>query len=213
MKSTGPLFYILLFLSCFVSTACSQAQTAVGSSDPIQELVEREAKTLRRDGWKVAPGIVPIETQLKENYERAFAKDEHGFDKYFMGEAMTTAENYDAARSQAATLAKLDMAAKIQTEVTEMIEAKVATSQLSPEKAVSVVETVTSCQNTVSQKIGRVITALNIYRELRNGNIQVRTVIYYGHEQALEVYKRTLREALEMKADDLADEVDQLLGL
>ncbi|MCR4848990.1 MAG: hypothetical protein K5920_09105 [Bacteroidales bacterium] len=207
------LFYCIVLFSSLFPIAYCHAQTAAYSSDYIQQLVESEAKSLKKDGWKVAPGIVPIETQLKENYERAFAKDEQGYDKYFMGEAMTTAENYDAARSQATTLAKLDMAAKIQTEVTEMIEAKVATSQLSPEKAVSVVETVTSCQNTVSQKIGRVITALNIYRELRNGNIQVRMVIYYGHEQALEVYKRTLREALELKADELAGEVDQLLDL
>jgi len=206
-------FFLVTVMICFLVMPLCHAQSQQDTDDYIARLVESEAKQLKKDGWKVAPGIVPIETQLKENYERAFAKDEQGYDKYFMGEAMTTAENYDAARSQATTLAKLDMAAKIQTEVTEMIEAKVATSQLSPEKAVSVVETVTSCQNTVSQKIGRVITALNIYRELRNGNIQVRMVIYYGHEQALEVYKRTLREALELKADELAGEVDQLLDL
>lgn len=192
------LFFALMVVMWPLSTF------AQGFSADDWALVESER--MAQEGWKVAPGLVPIALQLKESYEMALAKDENGYPKYFMGEALTTGTDYNVALSQAATLAKLDMAGKIQSEIMGQVEANATDSELLAQAAVS-------CRQTFSQRIGRVVAPINVYRHLDNGKMQVRTVIYYAHEQALEIYKQTLREALEQKAEALGKELDGLLDL
>lgn len=180
---------------------------------PMNEMVRYELERMQDEGWKVAPGILPLEMQLRESYEMALERDDDGYAKYFMGEAMTTATDYNVALSQASTLAKLDMAGKIQSEIVGLIEAHADDLPLGSVEVAKATQTVVSCKNTVSQRIGRVFTPLCVYRLLNDGKVQVRTVIYYGHDQALAVYKQTLREALERKADALSEEMNRLLGL
>ena len=42
--------------------------------------------------------------------------DENGYQKFLMGEAISTGENYDGAKMQAMELAKQNLAAQVQTE-------------------------------------------------------------------------------------------------
>ena len=57
----------------------------------------KEAKKLKREGWQVAPGALPLEKQLDKSYMMQYEYDEDLFPKYLMGEAMSIGENYDAA--------------------------------------------------------------------------------------------------------------------
>ena len=160
----------------------------------------------------MAPGNIAMDLQLKESYDKALERDAKGFEKYVAGEAMTIGENYDAALFQANNLAKLDLAGKIQTEVTELIDTKLANKQLSQKQATSLAESVSASKNLVSQKLGRVLTPVNMYRDLENGNVEVRTVVYYSHDMAMDIMKQTMREDLEKKADDLSKQLDKILG-
>ena len=174
--------------------------------------IKEEVKQLKKDGWKVAPGNIAMDLQLKETYSKALEKDEKGYEKYVSGEAMTVGETYDAALFQATNLAKLDLAAKIETEVTELIDTRLGNKQLSQKQAVSLVESVAASKNLVAQKLGRVIVPLKMYRDLDNGNVEVRTIVYYSHDMAMDVMKQTMREDLEQKADDLSKQLDKILG-
>jgi hypothetical protein len=51
-----------------------------------------------------------------------------------------------------------------------------------------------------------------MYRDLDNGNVEVRTIVYYSHDMAMDVLKQTMREDLEKKADDLSKQLDKILG-
>jgi hypothetical protein len=196
---------VMMMTSCASSNLTQDQKTA-------EKSIKKETKQLKKDGWKVAPGNPPIELQLKESYNKTLERDAQGFEKYVAGEAMSVGETYDAALFQASNFAKLDLAGKIQTEVTELIDNKLANKQLSQKQASSVAESVAASKNLVSQKLGRVLTPVKMYRDLPNGNVEVRTVVYYSHAMAMEIMKQTMREDLEQKADDLSKQLDKILG-
>ena len=202
---------LVLALSFVMMTSCA-SQNLTKDQKTAQKSIKKEVRQLKKDGWKVAPGNIAMDLQLKESYDKALERDAKGFEKYVAGEAMTIGENYDAALFQASNLAKLDLASKIQTEVTELIDTKLANKQLSQKQATSLAESVSASKNLVSQKLGRVLTPVNMYRDLENGNVEVRTVVYYSHDMAMDIMKQTMREDLEKKADDLSKQLDKILG-
>lgn len=203
---------LLFVLSLVIATPNVQAQKLTRDQKKATKVIKKEVKKLKKEGWLVAPGNLPVDMQLKESYTKALERDENGYYKFISGEAMTAGENYDAALFQASNLAKLDLAAKIQTEVTELIDTKLANKQLNQKQAASLAESVAASKNLVSQKLGRVISPVKMYRNLPNGNVEVRTVVYYSHELAMDAMKQTIREDLEQKADDLAKQLDNILG-
>lgn len=172
----------------------------------------KEAKRLKKEGWQVAPGALPMEKQLDKSYLMQQEYDEDLFPKYLMGEAMSIGENYDAAKMQALELAKQNLAGQIQTEVTALIENTVANKQLQPEEAASVVQSVSAGKNLISQSIGRVLTVVEVYRTVGNRNKEVLVRIAYNAEMAKAAAKQAIREDLEKKGEDLHNKLDQLLG-
>lgn len=172
----------------------------------------KEAKKLKRQGWQVVPGALPLEKQLDKSYMMQYECDEDLFPKYLMGEAMSIGENYDAAKMQALELAKQNLAGQIQTEVTALIENTVANEQLQAEEAASITNSVMASKNLISQSIGRVITVIEVYRTLGNKNKEVLVRIAYNSEMAKAAAKKAAREDLEKKGDELHEKLDQLLG-
>lgn len=181
-------------------------------SEKATKIARKEAKRLKKEGWTVAPGALPLDKQLDKSYLMQQEFDENLFPKYLMGEAMSIGENYDAAKMQALELAKQNLAGQIQTEVTALIENTVANKQLQPEEAASVVQSVSAGKNLISQNIGRVLTVVEFYRTVKNGNKEVLVRIAYNAEMAKEAAKKAVREDLEKKGDALHGKLDQLLG-
>ena len=172
----------------------------------------KEAKTLTKEGWKTAPGALPIDKQLDKSYTMQMEYDEDMFPKYLMGEAMSIGENYDAAKMQALELAKQNLAGQIQTEVTALIENTVANKQLQPEEAASVVQSISAGKSLISQSIGRVITVVEVYRTVSNKNKEVLVKIAYNADMAKQAAKKAIRDDLEKKGEELQDKLDELLG-
>ena len=126
----------------------------------------KAAKTYVKEGWKVAPGALPLEKQLDRAYGMQYEYDDNAYPRYIMAEAMSIGENYDAAKMQALELAKQNLAGQVQTEITALVESSVANKQLSDEEAASLTETVSASKNLISQSIGRVIPVVECYRVL-----------------------------------------------
>ncbi len=178
----------------------------------VDKATKKEAKRLAKEGWVVSPGALPLEKQLQRSYEMEYQYDDLGFPKYIMANAQSIAENYDAAKTTATSLAITNLAGQIQTEVTALIENTVANKQLSAEDAASISETVMASQNLISQSIGRTITIVECYRVLPNKNREVMVRIAYNGEMAKEAAKKAVREELEKKGDKLRERLDKLLG-
>lgn len=178
----------------------------------VDKATKKEVKRLAKEGWVVSPGALPLEKQLQRSYEMEYQYDDLGFPKYIMANAQSIAENYDAAKTAATSLAITNLAGQIQTEVAALIENTVANQQLTAEDAVSISETVMSSKNLISQSIGRTIVVVECYRVLKNKNREVMVRIAYNGEMAKQAAKQAVREELEKKGDKLHEQLDKVLG-
>ena len=173
----------------------------------------KQAKVLKKQGWIVSPGALPLEKQLDKSYLMQMEYDEDLFPKYIMADAQSIGENYDAAKTSALSLAITNLAAQIQTEVTALVENTVANKQLEANEAASIVETVMSSKNLISQSIGRTLPVMECYREVKKGgNKEVLVRIAYNGEMAKAAAKKIVRDELEKKGQDLHDQLDKVLG-
>ncbi len=172
----------------------------------------KEAKQLKKDGWKSSPGALPLEKQLDRSYMMQQEYDDDMFPKYIMGTAQSIGENFDGAKMQAMELAKLDLAGQIQTEVTALAESNVANKQMSENDAATVAKTVMGAKNLISQSIGRVIPVIELYRDTKKGTKEVRVTIAYNAAMAKEAAKKAIRQELEDKGEELIDQLDKAMG-
>jgi len=171
-------------------------------SQKASKAARKEAKRLAGEGWQAAPGALPLDRQLDRSYMMQQEFDDDMFPKYLMGEAMSIGENYDAAKMQAQELAKLSLAGQIQTEVTALIEQSVANSQLVAEEAASVAKMVAESKSLISQRIGRIIPVVEVYRVLQNKN----------KEMAKAAAKSAIRAELAKQGEELQKKLDEVLG-
>lgn len=173
----------------------------------------KEAKKYEKEGWIVAPGHLPMEKQLDRSYQMQYEFDDMGYPKYMMSEGMSIGANYDAAKMQAIELAKITLAGQLQSEVVALVENSISNQQLSKEQAVSVTESVMAAKNIISQKLGRVVTVVECYRNTRAKTKEVRVMIAYNTALAFEAAKSAVKADLEQKGDELHTKLDQLLNL
>lgn len=219
---------ILLLVTCVLFAFPSEAQltkeqikerketlkkTRLELKEKVSKEARKEAKKLSKQGWLVVPGALPLEKQLDKSYMMQLEYDADLFPKYIMGEAMSIGTNYDAAKMQALELAKQNLAAKIQTEVTALIENTVANKQLGSEDAASVIQSISAGKSLISQSIGRIITIVELYRTLNNNNKEVLVKIAYNSSMAKASAKKIIEEDLEKRGEKLQNNLDVLLGL
>ena len=168
---------------------------------------------MKKEGWIVSPGALPLEKQLERSYLMEYEYDENLFPKYIMANAQSIGENYDAAKTAATSLAITNLAGQIQTEVFALVENTVANQQLSAEDAASITESVMASKNVIMQSIGRTITVVECYRVLSNKNREVMVRIAYNSDMAKQAAKKAIKEDLKKKGDDLHNKLDDILGL
>jgi hypothetical protein len=181
-------------------------------NEKASKAARKEAKKMQKEGRKTAPGALPIDKQLDKSYMMQYEYDEEMYPKYVMGEAMSISGNYDAAKMQALELAKQNRAGQIQTEITALVENTVANSQLGAEEAESVTRSVMAAKNLISQRLGRVIPVVEVYRTLSNKNKEVMVRIAYSGNSAKKVVKEAIKKDLEQRGDNLHQKLDELMG-
>lgn len=220
---------IALLVSAFLMAGCltANAQLTKEQQKERQELAKstkkelnekatkaarKEAKKLEKEGWKAAPGALPLEKQLDRSYMMQYQYDMDGYPQFIMADAMSTGGNYDAAKMQALELAKQNLAGQIQTEVTALIENTVANEQMAQGEAESITRSVMASKNLISQSIGRVVPVMETYKSERGSNPVVLVRIAYNMNNAKAAAKRAIKKDLEQRGDSLHNKLDELLG-
>lgn len=173
---------------------------------------KKEAKRLKKEGWTVAPGALPLDKQLDRAYMFQLELGEDMMPKYVIGEAMSVAENYDAAKVQALELAKQNLVLQIESEITALIESTVANQQISADDAASITKTIVDSKNQIVKRIGRVLTIVEAYRTLPNGNKEVLVRVAYSMEMAQQILKETIRESWEEDDDVKNNKLDKIFN-
>jgi hypothetical protein len=205
---------IALFVcAALLSALTVNAQnTAVNLNAKASKDAAKMAKQYKKEGWVVAPGQLPLERQLDRSFQLMIELDENGYQKYVSGEGQSIGNNYDAAKMQALEMAKMQMVSKVQSQISTIVDNTVSNAQLSREQAESVTETVAASKTLISQNIGRVMTIVEVYRDKPRKSKEVRVVIFYNAEMALQIAKKAIRSKLEEKGEKLSEQLDKALG-
>lgn len=172
----------------------------------------KEAKKLKKEGWVVSPGALPLERQLDRSYLIIMETDEDLNPVYIVGEGLSVGENYDAAKMQAMELARQQIAGKIGSETTALIDNLVGNKQMGAEEAATVTTLLSEGKTIISQKLGRVVPVVECYRTLKNKNKEVMVRLATKESAIREVMKGYLREEMEKKGAKMSDQLDELLS-
>lgn len=201
---------ILVLVSMFALGGIVAMAAPSISQKEIAKMAKKQAKALQKEGWKVAPGALPLEAQLTNLYNKQYDMDEIGRPKTTIGTSQVVAEFYDAATLQAMTDAKMDIARQLSSDLTAKIESEMGNKQLPQKEAASVAMVVSKSQEIVSVKLGRVIPLLTCNRELKNGNVEMMVNVGYPSEEGLELAKQAIRQKLEEEAKGLSLQFESL---
>jgi hypothetical protein len=175
------------------------------------KMAKKEAKKLRRQGYHVAPGALPIDKQLERAYIKQYMEDEQGYPLYIIATGNSVAGTQTAARIQATETAKLTLAGTLSTEIASLIQNDIANSQITREEAATVTKTVAASKNIIAQELGRVIPLSELYRNVNKDNVECDIIIAYNSEEAKNIAKKVIKEELEKKGEELQNKIDSLL--
>ena len=201
---------IATLLMLFAFTANVNAQFLTKEQE---KAVKKDVKRYEKEGWKVKPGSPSIAMQLTKSYQMAWEKTAEGSDQWIMGEGSSVGTIYDAARTQAITVAQGEIGRKLRTDLTAQVEQDLANEQLGGGEAESIAQTiVNSMSKSVDQSIGRPSSLIEMYRDLPNGNVEVlmRLAISSAKLDALakEAVDKARKEYLQKRVKEVKDKME-----
>jgi len=173
---------------------------------------KKEAKRLQKEGWTVSPGGHPLEKQVDRLYMFLEDYDDDMEPVYVDGEGRSIAENFAAAQIQATELARMNIASKISSEATGIVDNMVANKMLADDQAASITTTLVENKSIFSQKLGRVQTPLTVTRELKNKNKEVMVRMVTKVSSIKEIAKEAVRAELEKEGKELSEELKAYFG-
>lgn len=210
LKSTLILFLISFFITNISFGQSKKELTKELKSKAIRS-ARKEAKQLKRDGYFVAPGELPLDRQLENTWLKSLEEGEDGYPKYIIATGNAVAESQTAAKLQANEIAKFELAGTIATNVAALIESNIANAQLNTEEAASVTEVTGAIKNIIAQEIGRVLPLLTAYKKIGK-NIEVTTRVAYNSEMAAEAAKKIIRNELRERTKVQHEKLEKLMS-
>ncbi|MGB0521340.1 MAG: hypothetical protein ACPGJS_00200 [Flammeovirgaceae bacterium] len=211
MKKQFSFLLTALLLIGFFSV---NAQLKVKSKDlKAMKEARKQAKKLKKQGWNVAPGALPLEKSLESSWSMLLERDDEGVKKYLDADGNAVSETKTAADLQALEMAKLNLAGQLETEIAALVEASIANEQLTREEAASVTKVVTGSKHLIATTIKRVDPVYKVYREVGKSNVEVQLKLFYNLNSALNTAKQTLRNKLSEETEIIHEKLDKMLKL
>ncbi len=201
--------FILLAVSLMAQYSSKEVRSSLKMKPP--RVVRQQVKEYKKDGYYVAVGAPTLERQLANAWMRETEIDETGYPKYVVATGRSVGETQIAAKLQATEAAKLELAGTLATNVAALIESNIANAQLNMDEAASVTKSVGAAKNIIAQEIGRIITMVELYKDLGK-NIEVNLRIAYNSDMAKEVAKKVIRKQLEDETEIVMEKLEKLMN-
>ena len=199
---------IKFFAALFMMFAVSASVDAQELSKANQKLLKKQLKEFKAEGWKVNPGQLPLETQLTKSFTSQSEVDAMGYEVWIVGEGRSTGTVYDAARTQAMTVAKGEITTKLRTDMTSTIEQDLANEQFGADEAESIAKTIVSQQGrSIDQQLNRPKTLMECWRKLPNGNTEVLIRCAISADTVSKLAKAAIQQA---RRDNLIKDVEKV---
>jgi len=213
MKKQFILLFSILFSLGVVNISFAQQPKLKKKDVKAMKQARKEGKKMKKDGWNVAPGALPLEKSLERSWSMLLDYDEEGKKKFLDADGNAVAESKSAADLQALELAKLNLAGQIETQVAALVEASVANQQLTREEAASVTKVVAGSKNMIKNVINEVDPVYKVYREVGRKNVEVQLKIFYDRENAMNGAKKIIKNKLEEETNIIHEKLDNILDL
>lgn len=168
MKLLNLLLAATFSFAFIVNTSAQTRELSKDDKKALDKEVKESLKGL--EGWQVKPGSLSLEAQQRRSSQAQLFEE----DKWLVGSASSVGSVYDAARLQAMTLAKSEVAGQMETQISELIDAKAENQELgqgTAESAISIA--MKSKAITIDKKVKRPRILMECYRNLPNGNVEV----------------------------------------
>lgn len=174
----------------------------------------KESKRMKKQGYVVFPGSIPLDRQLEYSWRKQIEEDERGLLKYIFADGNGVGKTQTAAEMQAMEAAKLQLAGQISNEVNQIIEGKIANDQIDRETGNSLTKFVAGSKNYIIQNLSYVKPAMKVYREVGKQDLEVAVKLFYNIEEAMiaaeQALEAKIRADLEDEADELIEELDEI---
>jgi hypothetical protein len=168
---------------------------------------------MKKEGWAVTPGSIPLDKVLENTWMKQVMVDENGKVKYISSDGNAVAETKSAAELQAIELGKLQLAGLIQTNMSSLISSNVGNAQLTTQEAASVTEVVQSAKNIIAMELGYVDPSFKILRNIGKDKVEVQVRLFYDTKQSLEIAKKVVRQELKDKLKLNEGKLEKLMGI
>lgn len=209
IKFLAVLMMLSLSMGVMAQNAMQQKvkQNKSALKEKASKDAKNEAKRLKKEGWTVLPGGLPLEKQVDRLYMFLEDFDEDMNPLYIDGTGRAQGENFAAAQVQATELARMELAGKIGSEATGIVDNMVANKMLADDQAASITTTLVENKTIFSQKLGRVQTPLIVTRVLKNNMKEVTVRMVTKKSAVEEIAKEAIRAELEKDGKELSEEL------
>lgn len=134
--------------------------------------------------WKCMD--LAMDQLVERTMERQLMQDDEGYDKYITKTIMTKGGSYSAAQMAAENIAKVRIASDMGASVASLTDIALENQEITPMEATSVMTASEKAKVLVSQKLGKVITSMCVYRMVGN-QYEVRVTVMYDQKKAIEI--------------------------
>jgi hypothetical protein len=180
-----------------------------------EKLARKEAKKLRKAGWEVGPGSLPMEKMLDKKFKKEYEETDKGNAKYISAEGNAVGETKTAAEIQALTVAKLNLASVIESKVNGLLSGNIANQQLNNEDAASITQVLANSKELISADLGYVEPVVKLYRTPKGNdkNTEVQLVVFYDTEQSMQIAKKIIKKELKDKLKVNEEQLNKMMGI
>lgn len=173
-----------LFLLCILGLfSCRMPKHGTAQAKMVQtDLLRQEINRLQTAGYRTLAGKLPLEEQLAESWRYQREKDQAGEARYFVVSVKSTGDDFESARLQAESLAKVQLAGLMETRIAQLV-----TNRMESSDGNTLMKTVASSKNLVTTRLSNVYPLLEIYKECQSGKIEVQLVMGCDRRWASEI--------------------------
>jgi len=217
MKKMIFAFISIFALTLFAGTIAMAQQTEKELKKEIKEKAiksaRKDAKKIKKDGWDVAPGSLPLDKTLENSWMKSAQMTEDGSQpRYITADGEGFAGTRTAAEMQAVETAKLQLAGQLETKIASLVSANIANNQTASDEAATITEVIQSAKNIIAQELGVVSPFFKIYRtEAKNERVRVR--LFYDTQQAMTIAKKKVLQELKDKTKQNEEDLKKLMGM
>jgi hypothetical protein len=178
---------------------------------PVKD-ARKEAKKLRKEGWKVPAGEMPIEKQISQSllYRQELMAGEHGTPttRYIMRTGIATGGSYNVAHAMARASALNEVAGLLNTEIVGAWQLKQDNRQESQSKTLTNDQFNQRVKAIVEQTLTNIQPFMAIYRMVGD-NFEVQVSVAADKKEIAARLKQKLQQELEDEGDELLELVDE----